>query len=150
MADTEKSVILRMSWLDLWSESGDGGLFHWGASSFSRFLGNVSDPDFRSIYPDQLAAPKGQSSGGKHQEEFLGLQDVKRSLDFQPCAGFRNVEQKATSTPCAVDAEEVDRIALFETNPICLSIAVCHQRDPAAATALPVRTAFETTSLTDP
>jgi hypothetical protein len=92
MVDTEKSVILRVV-MD-WSlgESGDGGLFHRRASSFSRFFGNVSDPDFRPIYPDQLAAPKGQPGGGKHQEEFLGLQDVKRSLDFEPCAGIRNVE----------------------------------------------------------
>jgi hypothetical protein len=94
------------------------GLFHYGATSFSRSFGSVPDPDFRPVYPDQLAAPKGQSGGGKHQEEFLGLQDVKRSFDFQPCAGVRNVEQNATSTPCAVDADEIDGIALFEANPI--------------------------------
>jgi hypothetical protein len=96
----------------------DGGLSHCGAASFSRFFGSVSDPDLRPIYPDQLAAPKGQSGGRQHQEEFLGLQDVKRSLDFQPRAGVRNVEQNATSTPCTVDADEIDGIALFEANAI--------------------------------
>jgi hypothetical protein len=88
MVDTERLLILRMV-MDCSLGEVTAGLF---ASAFSRFFGDVSDPDFRPIHTNQLAAPESQPGGGKDEEEFLGLQDFKRSLDFQPCAAIRNVE----------------------------------------------------------
>src|SRR5262249_3213584 len=65
------------------------------------------------------------------QKEFLRAKHVKRSLDLQLGTGGRNVEHDAASPPRTIDAHQVHRVAVLETNPVRFPLAIAHQPAPS-------------------
>src|SRR5262245_54056472 len=105
--------------------------------------------DLASVDAHKFAPAECQPGRRQHQKEFLRAQDIERPFDFQSRAGGRNVEHDAASAPRAVDAHQVHRVAVFESNAFRFPVAVGHQ--PASATATsPSRRNFNAKSLIEP
>src|SRR5262249_52296286 len=102
-------------------------------------------PDLGAVDPDQLAAAECESGRGQHQEEFLRAKHIERALDLQPGAGGRYVEHDAAAPPRAVDAHQVHRVAVLETDAVRFALAVSHQPASARGTS---RSAWNFRSMT--
>lgn len=97
-----------------------------------------ANPYGQAVNPDEFAAAKCSPGGRKQQEEFLGLEDVCCSIDFEPGTGRGNVTQQTLSSPGAIDAHQVDGFAeMLEPNTIRFSVSICHRYCAAAVASEP-------------
>src|ERR1700760_4218486 len=97
---------------------------------------DISHSDLRSVDPNHLTTPEGEPGGGQHQEKFLRLQHVGRSVDLEFGAACRGIEQEAASAPCAVNGHQIDAMSVVKSNTRGSPILSPHARPPVAATAL--------------
>jgi hypothetical protein len=65
--------------------------------------------------------------------ESSSAENLERAFDFKSGAGGGYVEHDAASAPGAVDAHQIDRVSVFETDAIRLSISIRHQTASAVA-----------------
>jgi hypothetical protein len=80
----------------------------------------------RAVKPNQLTASKCEPGRREDQEEFLCLQDIGRSLDFNPGPRRRHVVHQATAPPRPVNPHEIRRVGLLELHPIRFAVAPGH------------------------